>query len=506
MFRSFLSLRYFIARRTNLIGTVGVFVAVAALIMILSIMTGFLQQTRSVIRGSLSDVIVEPHFHLMRADWAGRASPSPMLDVVGAHPEVSAATAQLVWGGIVTQAQGQTARMERILSSASGNQLLAVQLVGVDVRSGERFLWPSLAAVHLAHGFPPPPPVRYDEYDTTDLLPSLLRSTPEGDEGESDLVRGISCAPVTHPYFPFAPPAGLEPWERPLPRVVVGQQLYDTLGFARWDVIGIATAVPNPATGEWEVNNLDYQISGTFRSRDNEIDSGRIYFDRRDLAGLLGHSRPYTQVLVRLDDYGKHGEEVADDLRTSLTAAGLIIGNPAEVRTWEQFRGNLLGAIENERVLMGIMLSLVLVVAGFTIFAILSMMVTEKRRDIGILCALGSTPGGIIQVFLMIAFWDALIGSILGTVAGVWAAIEIDAIERNLSASLTWLKRLFAPDAEPVQIFDRTVYLFDHLPSAVDPLAVALIVLGAFVCTLLFALIPAWRASRMDPLTALRYE
>ena len=133
-----------------------------------------------------------------------------------------------------------------------------------------------------------------------------------------------------------------------------------------------------------------------------------------------------------------------------------------EVRTWEEFREHLLGAIENERVLMAIMLSLVLVVAGFTIFAILSMMVTEKRRDIGILTALGrDARAACMALFLLIGFFDALIGATAGALAGTWAALEIDSIER-------WLSRTFG-----IEIFDRDVYLFDHIPSVVAPVAVA---------------------------------
>jgi lipoprotein-releasing system permease protein len=140
------------------------------------------------------------------------------------------------------------------------------------------------------------------------------------------------------------------------------------------------------------------------------------------------------------------------------------------------------------------MLSLVLLVAGFTIYAILSMMVTEKRRDIGILCALGADPRGIQTLFMLIGFWDALLGTVLGTTLGILGAVYIDAIEQGISAVIG------------VQIFNRDAYLFDYIPSVVEPLSVVWIVAGAFVCTLLFAFWPAWRASRLNPIDALRYE
>jgi lipoprotein-releasing system permease protein len=185
-------------------------------------------------------------------------------------------------------------------------------------------------------------------------------------------------------------------------------------------------------------------------------------------------------------------------LRKDLGRRGLIARRRSSASTrcarGRSSSGNLLGAIENERVLMAIMLSLVLVVASFTIFAILSMMVSEKRRDIGILTALGATPRGVQQLFLMIAFWDALLGGLLGAVFGTWGALKIDPIER-------WLSSTFG-----IQIFNRNVYLFDHIPAVVQPLWVGAIVLGGFVCSLLFAAIPAWRAARLDPLEALRYE
>ena len=99
-----------------------------------------------------------------------------------------------------------------------------------------------------------------------------------------------------------------------------------------------------------------------------------------------------------------------------------------------------------------------------------------------------------MQTFLMIAFWETLVGALMGAAAGTMAAIKIDAIER-------WLSSTFG-----VQIFDRKVYLFDHIPSVVDPLWVASIIGGAFAVALLCSAYPAWRAACLDPLEALRYE
>ena len=491
MYRSFLSWRYLVSRPTNLIGIVGILVGVGALILILSIMTGFLEESRRTVRGTLADLIVCPRQGERSAKGVVSDDPQGLLHALRAEPRVAAAAPQLLWGGIITQRGEMGKNYERLLASSSMSHsgLLAIQLVGIDVNGIGRLTGPLTALVaRRLHGFLPRPAIQ-DELDASAFLHSLTGDQP----GE------IWTAAPPNPLLPFLPPRrpGLG---RPKAGVLIGEQLFTDLVMRVGQVVEIGTAVLDPERDDWRMNNREFVIAGTFRTRENETDNGRIYLDRRELADFLGQTRGYTQVLVRLKDYERDSAAVSEDLRATLSERGLIAGGAAfaegrmELKTWEEFRGNLLGAIENERVLMGIMLSLVLVVAGFTIFAILSMMVTEKRRDIGILAALGATPTGIQQLFLMIAFWDALLGGLLGGVLGTWGAIEIDSIER-------WLSRTFG-----FQIFDRNVYLFDHIPSVVQPLWVTTIVLGAFFCALLFAAIPAWRAARLDPLVALRYE
>jgi lipoprotein-releasing system permease protein len=461
LFRSFLSWRYLRRRRTNLIGIVGIFVAVGALIMILSIMNGFLDESRKTLRGTLSDLIITPYAGSPVMGSRVPREPQLVLDAVREDPRVEACAAHLVWFCIVA---GDETDPERILSSSQFGQYAGVKLVGIDLEN---------------------------EVLATELLSSLTAEPKYG-------------ARVADPYDPFAPPPGYDPTlGRPRARVVLGEQLFRAHHLYRGAKINLMTARPDAVTGELDASNREFIVAGTFRSGENEMDLDRIYMERDQLARFLaGYSEDedlprdalrYTEILVKLKDYDADGIAVRDDLQRRLVD-DKIVPAYSTVKTWEEFRQLMLGAIKNERALMAIMLSLVLLVAGFTIFAILSMMVTEKRRDIGILTALGATPRGVLMMFLMIGFWDALIGTVLGAVAGTWAAIEIDAIER-------WLSNLFG-----VQIFDRSVYLFDHIPSVVDPLGVTLIVAGAFVCALLFAAIPAWKAASMDPLDALRYE
>jgi lipoprotein-releasing system permease protein len=456
VYRLFLSWRYLAARRTNVIGIVGIVVGVGALIMILSIMTGFLEETRKSVRGGLSDLIVEPVHVPSRAREAVPFDPAPILDAVRADPRVAAACAQLTWYGILGQSGADAAVANARMADAQAGKLSGVRLVGIDVR---------------------------DEYATTDLRTALENPPKLGGSRVADVER------------PFDPPPGYAPAGRPLTSCLVGEQLAWNWNLHRGSEIEIVTGVPDPVTGDFAVNNRRYVVAGTFRSGENEMDLEKIYFERAELASFLASPRRFSQVLVKLKDYPRDGLRLREELSQKLAASGLIRrADSGEVRTWEDFRRSLLGAIENERVLMAIMLSLVVVVAAFTIFAILSMMVTEKRRDIGILSALGATPSGVTALFLLIAFWDALIGALFGAVLGTLGAVNIDAIER-------WLSSTFG-----VQIFNRNVYLFDHIPAVVNPLWVAFIVLGAFVCTLLFAALPAWRAGRLDPLEALRYE
>ncbi len=467
MYRIFLSWRFLRSRRTNLIGVFGIFLAVGALILILSIMTGFLEETRRSARGSLSDLIITmPPYSESRRP----RDPAPVLEVLRKDKRVEGASAHLGWMCILTR---QDERSLRILVDSQSSEIAGIKLTGVDPAT---------------------------EDNATEFRASLDKAG-RAEDGTMEAPR-LRVANLQNPFA--APPEYNASVGRPRASVIVGEKVMTYHGLRRGSFITLMTAVPDPDSDTgWSAKKREFVVAGCFRSGENEIDLERVYIDRGQMARFLaGVSEDdpvpedailYSEVLVKLKDYARDAESARAGLGAQLFQVGLI-DETCSIRTWEEFRGALLGAIENERVLMGIMLSLILVVAGFTIFAILSMMVTEKRRDIGILTALGATPRGVLVLVLLIGFWDALIGAFTGAIVGIWMAIKIDPFER-------WLSDTFG-----VEIFNRDVYLFDSIPSVVTPMAVAAIVVGAFVCTLVFAAIPAWRAASLDPVEALRNE
>jgi lipoprotein-releasing system permease protein len=246
------------------------------------------------------------------------------------------------------------------------------------------------------------------------------------------------------------------------------------------------------ATGDKVVYG-SFIVTDYFRSEMSEYDGGFVYVPLDDLQRVRGMGDRVNSVHVKLNG------DRADDSRFVHEAVVPELAarfDPAEARvaSWQQQQGPLLAAIDIERGILNLLLFLIVGVAGFSVLAIFTMIVSEKIRDIGLLKSLGASNRGVMGIFLTYGLTLGLIGCGLGTAAGLLITEYINEIEAGL-ARLTGQ-----------QIFDRSVYYFDKIPTNVDPVSVALVNLGAVFTAVAFSVLPALRAARLHPVKALRFE
>jgi ABC-type lipoprotein release transport system permease subunit len=167
---------------------------------------------------------------------------------------------------------------------------------------------------------------------------------------------------------------------------------------------------------------------------------------------------------------------------------------PVNVLTWRDKQSNFLQAVTVERRVQAVIMSLMVVIAGFSITAILWLMVREKTRDIGILMSLGATRWGIIRIFLMNGLLIGLLGSSFGLATG-WA------ISHNLTEIEQWIERVFH-----WRLFPPEIYYLDGLPHEESPVQFVMMAVVAMLVSLAAAVWPAVKAAMLNPVEALRYE
>lgn len=220
----------------------------------------------------------------------------------------------------------------------------------------------------------------------------------------------------------------------------------------------------------------------------SEYDANYVYMSLEDLQHLRTmHGRATSlQVKLKNADSYEHSSRIRDTLRERFPSF--------QVSTWQDKQGPLLAAIAVEKGILNVLLFLIVGVAGFGILAIFSMIVVEKTRDIGILKALGASNGGVMKIFLGYGLLLGLVGATLGTGLGIAFTVYINEIEKVLS-------RLTGSD-----IFPRSVYYFDKIPTDIQPLTVVLVNVGAVAIAVAFSVLPALRAALLHPVRALRYE
>lgn len=268
--------------------------------------------------------------------------------------------------------------------------------------------------------------------------------------------------------------------------IVLGQALAQSLGVAVGDKLMLITAnvAVTPVGGL--LRQRQFTVVGIFKVGMYEYDRGSAFIDLKDAQALFRMGNGVTGLRLKLDNMFR-APWVAHDLN-------LKLGNPYWTTDWTQANGNFFRAVQTERTVMFIILSLIVAVAAFNIVSTLVMVVTDKRGDIAILRTLGATPGSIMRIFLISGTVIGLIGTLIGVAIGVLIASNVETI-------VPWIEHLTG-----TQFMPADVYYISEVPSRLDWNDVWHVGVMAFGLSFLATIYPAWSASRVQPAEALRYE
>jgi len=229
-----------------------------------------------------------------------------------------------------------------------------------------------------------------------------------------------------------------------------------------------------------------FRVVGIFEAGMYEFDSGLALIHLAD-----------AQTLYRMEDRVSGVRLKVDDLFRAPQVARELLGRmdgDLRISDWTRSHANFFRAVQIEKNVMFIILLLIVAVAAFNIVSTLVMAVTDKESDIAILRTLGASPRSIMQVFIVQGALIGAIGLLLGVAGGVALALNVDVV-------VPAIERLFN-----TRFLAREVYYISDLPSELQWRDVGIIASVSFLLTLLATLYPSWRASRVNPAEALRYE
>ena len=268
--------------------------------------------------------------------------------------------------------------------------------------------------------------------------------------------------------------------------VIIGQRLAEKMRLAPGGSITLIAPRGNVTPFGTTPRIKTYTIAGTFKIGMSTYDQSFIFMPLEEAKLFFNMGDTVTGLEVMLtspDDAAKQVKPIAD-------AAGPF----ARVVTWEQLDPTYFAALQVERNVMFIILSLIVLVAALNIISGLIMLVKDKSGDIAILRTMGATQGAIMRIFFIVGASIGVIGTFTGLIIGVVFCANIEAI-RQFMSSLTG-----------TQLFNPEVYFLSQLPAKMEVGEVVTVVVMALLLSFFATLIPSWRAARLDPVEALRNE
>jgi lipoprotein-releasing system permease protein len=528
MYKRFMTLRYLRSRPISYVATFVLALGVAVLLIVTAVMGGFQREFHKKVRGTASDVSVETrsffgieaadaideqllafdhvvgtapyienlvvarsfrtydHAGLRAIDPVREAKISHLEDYILSEREIQAldlernplvhafcedALAYLEAGGAGREAPGYRALLDRTARQLATDRAAAEgrELAEQDVE-GEGMLLDYAAGVY-AEASPEQLGVE------TLFRPVTLPVPPAPIEGQAGDA-GAATAPEMRTFHP----------------VVVGAQLYSHLRMRLGDKLTLVSISAPPEEIDPDkikkehIRDAEFVVTGVLQSGLYDLDRRTILTTLEAGQAFLGIDGRLSGISVKLDDY-RAAEQVAATMRARLMLPGM------QVLAWNQRNRTLIEAVKTEQFMIYFIVFFMIVLAGLNLTSILTMGVIEKIKDLGILTSLGATRRGLMSIFLFQGGLIATVGSAVGTGVGLLFVRYINEIDQNVLAPMLGRR-----------VFDPSIYYLDSIPTEVTWNMVLVCVVPTVLLGFVLALYPAYRAARLDPVEALRYE
>ena len=455
MYRLFLATRYLLSRPINLLGMGGVTLGVWALIVVVSIFSGFLRVVGEHVRSASADISV--WFLPESARFA------PLQKAILEIPNVAATAPRLVHFGLLNRPGEQPSPPPLLGRGAlQGGDTPFVFVLGIDPERDR----------------------------ATTALDSWLLAVAPGNR-------------VKDPSHPLARIDGR-------PAILLGEQRMRNSGLRIGDLLAVSTGrVERGADGGRSLVQVTaesvggsgrdapvFVVAGAYHTQHTGYDGNNALVHIDDLRAMLGLAPDAVQeIAVKVQDTASTevtAERIERAVRRELGYESGSLQRAPLAYAWRERHRGFLEGVEWQRALMKIILIVIMITAAVLMYATLSMMVAEKTSDIGILCALGGSPRGVMTVFLACGLSITVCGIVVGTAAGCVSAIYLEEFRQFV----LWLCG--------IDLFPVKVYNLDRVPHELDPLWILQVAAMAIAVGTVVSALPALRAARHDPLVSLR--
>jgi lipoprotein-releasing system permease protein len=268
--------------------------------------------------------------------------------------------------------------------------------------------------------------------------------------------------------------------------VLIGKRLADQLSLRVGD--SITLVAPRGAVTPMGTTPRikPYKIAAVFEIGMSEYDSAFVYMPLPESQAYFNRAGDVTAIEIYTDEPDR-----VDGFRTLISAAAQ---RPIFMVDWRQRNATFFNALQVERNVMFLILTLIVLVAALNIVSGLIMLVKDKGRDIGIMRTMGASQGAVMRIFLITGAAIGVVGTLTGFLVGAVICLNIESIRQFVS----W--------ATKTELFDPTLYFLSRLPAHMDIGETTAVVVMSLSLSLLATLYPSWRAACLDPVEALRYE